>query len=103
MRNHDSPRGRPAPTLTWLAALLSLSLAGCSMAPARPASSPDLSQACLRRVLPPADLVIVEDEPVARGDTVGAALALLDPLRAWGRRCSARMQSLQDWSESEAK
>ena len=98
MHNHDSPPGRPALMLTWLAALLSLFLAGCSMAPARTSSSVDLSTACLRRVLPPAELVVVEDEPAVSGDTVGAALALLDPLRAWGRRCSARMQSLEDWA-----
>ena len=98
MHNPDSPPGKPARTLTLLAALLSLSLAGCSMAPARTSSSVDLSTACLRRVLPPAELVQVEAEPSAAGDTVGAALALLDPLRAWGRRCYARAKELEDWA-----
>lgn len=94
MRKHDLPNGRPARTLTLLAALLSLCLAGCSTAPARP-SSPVAPQ----RVLPPAELLQVEDEPVAQGNTVGAALGLLDPLRAALRRQNERMRLLIEWAK----
>lgn len=53
----------------------------------------------LQRVLPPAELLQVEDEPVAQGNTVGAALGLLDQLRAALRRQNERMRLLIEWAK----
>lgn len=84
MRNHDLPSGLPVWTLTWLAALLSLCLAGRSTAPAKP-SLPSLPQ----RAQPPAELLQVEDEPVAQARPL-APPRLPYPLRAALRRQNAR-------------
>ena len=103
MRNPSSLSGRLVPILTLLAVLTSACLSGCSMAPAKrqASSSLDLSEACLRRAQPPAELLRVEDEPVADGETVRAALGLLDPLRAALRRQNERMRLLIEWAGGE--
>ncbi len=60
-----------------------------------------MTDTCLRRATPPAELLQVEPEPVADGDTLRAALGLIDPLRAWGRRCYARTGALIEWAEPD--
>lgn len=67
------------------------------MAPAKPAP-PDSS--CGKPILPPAEHLRTDPEPQASGDDIGAGLALLDPLRFWGRTCSSRMQAIIDWAEA---
>lgn len=56
--------------------------------------------ASCKPILPPAEHLRVDAEPTAQGGDIGAALALLDPLRAWGRMCSSRMRALIDWAEA---
>jgi hypothetical protein len=58
-----------------------------------------VTDACLRRATPPAELLQVEPEPVAEGDTLRAALGLIDPLRAALRRQNERMTLLIEWAE----
>ena len=97
MQRLDSRNGKLARTLISLAAFACLCLAGCSMAPAKPAQP---VSSCGKPILPPAEHLIVDPEPQAKGEDIAAALALLDPLRFWGRTCSSRMRAVIDWAEA---
>lgn len=104
MRNHVSPTGKRPRTRSWLAACACLCLAGCSMAPTKPAPlPPNLVQSCeaLRRV--PAEHARTEPEPSAQSADIVGALNLVPELWAAFRRLNSRMQAIIDWDAAPRK